>query len=1170
MLHDELLQRLGKTPREVLHRPLVEVFPETARQGIDRLCRKVFQTGEPQEVGRLPLTPAVNGTPAQECCQVMLHPIKNETGTVTGIVALGCTGGAIAAAAVPPGPLPSEGDPRELTELKQRYHQLFNNLPVALFEEDHSLMVPELQKLKTRHGNELTAYLNANEAEARRLMALVRITDANQAAVNLFEAESVEKLKQGLHIVFNGKSLPSFIDKIVAIASGDKHFHREYELETLRGRRIQCSVSFTLPETGYNRILVSRYDISQQKHTEQALRITREQLELTFNNVPADILLFDRNGLILFANERAALSRGFKSSADLRGKDSRAITERWRAVADVLDEDGVPLRPETAVLAQAYRTRQPREGIYQIHYKQSREVLWLLNSATPLLDESGGVSMVLFSSINITFQKNAEQKIRESEERFRAVFANASVGIAITDLEGYYLQVNEAYTRITGYSEEELKHVTFKEVTYHADRKKNLDQVYALVRGENPPFVCEKRYVRKDGGIVWMKIGVSLIRDEQGRPRNIVGLAENITQAQAVQEKLKESEERFRTLANSIPQLAWMTDARGRIYWYNQRWYDYTGAEAPDMKGQGWLKLVHPDMAAGVEERFLAAVAAGSDWEDTLLLRNREGTYRWFLSRAVPVRKPDGRLAGWFGTNTDITDQRNYEAALKERKDLLRIALEGGELGYFNYNPQSGALQWSARSKEFFGLPAEAEADQATFLQALHPEDRQKTMESLMDALRPESGGRYEAEYRIISLTDGRLRWIRSKGKVVFDEAGKPLRFTGVSQDITDQKIAEEKLKESEQRFRHLADQAPMWVWMADDQLNVTYTNQEFLDYLGLKHSSEVTAKLWELFTHPDDLPQVYHNYFEAVARQQPFTMEIRVLCAASGTYEWHLFKGVPRLEDNAIAGYIGTAINIHQQKTMMEQMEVLVAERTRELQRSNEDLQQFAHVASHDLKEPVRKIKTYTNFLEEEFNGRLTERERSFIDKVQSAADRMFFMIDGVLTYSTINALEQTYEPVDLNEVMKHIETDLEVAIQQKNATIRYDRLPVLEGAPVLLYQLFYNLVNNSLKFARAGTPPVITLTAVRTSRDGHDWACITVADNGIGFEQKYAERIFGTFTRLNTKDKYEGTGLGLALCKKIVERHGGTITAHARENEGAAFEILLPVKQISKKKEA
>lgn len=227
-------------------------------------------------------------------------------------------------------------------------------------------------------------------------------------------------------------------------------------------------------------------------------------------------------------------------------------------------------------------------------------------------------------------------------------------------------------------------------------------------------------------------------------------------------------------------------------------------------------------------------------------------------------------------------------------------------------------------------------------------------------------------------------------------------------------------------------------------------------------------------------------------------------------------------------------------------------------LQQSNEDLRQFAHVASHDLKEPVRKVKVYTGRLQEDSGTVFSGKARGYLEKINSAANRMLTMIEGVLHYSTINTTEQQTEAVDLNRIIRAIETDLDLVIGQKKATIHYSQLPTVEGAAVLLYQLFYNLINNSLKFARADVPCTIGIT----SKIDRDQALIRITDNGIGFDQEQAERIFDTFSRLNAKDKYEGTGLGLSLCRKIVNRHGGEIEAVGKKGEGSEFHIRLPLK--------
>ena len=232
-------------------------------------------------------------------------------------------------------------------------------------------------------------------------------------------------------------------------------------------------------------------------------------------------------------------------------------------------------------------------------------------------------------------------------------------------------------------------------------------------------------------------------------------------------------------------------------------------------------------------------------------------------------------------------------------------------------------------------------------------------------------------------------------------------------------------------------------------------------------------------------------------------------------------------------------------------------------MQQSNNELQQFAHVASHDLKEPLRKIRTFTERLIDDEKTVFSAAAKKYVAKVNSATDRMHMMIEGVLNYSVMNAGEQNIEMVDLNTIVQNIETDLELPILEKKASIKSDHLPVIEGAEVLLYQLFYNLINNSLKFSRPDEAPVIVLKSSSVKENEQEFLQIIIEDNGIGFEQRDAEKIFDTFSRLNSKDQFEGTGLGLSLCKRICTRHGGNIRAIGERDKGATFIVQLPFKQ-------
>ena len=378
--------------------------------------------------------------------------------------------------------------------------------------------------------------------------------------------------------------------------------------------------------------------------------------------------------------------------------------------------------------------------------------------------------------------------------------------------------------------------------------------------------------------------------------------------------------------------------------------------------------------------------------------------------------------------------------------------------------------------------------------------------------------------------------------------------------DVHEQKLAEDRIRESEEKFRTLAESLPQLVWMTDEEGEQEYASNRWKEYTGIEPEGSET---WQQMIHPDDLSTVTAEWIASMKTGSFYKTEAR-LKNKNGKYRWHFVHGEPiKDKDGNISKWIGAFTDIHDQKTITEKLEALVDERTKELQRSNDDLQQFAHVASHDLKEPVRKIKIFAGRLEREDNESLSEAGKTYLQKMQSAADRMFTMIDGVLTYSTLNAVSQTIEKVDLAEIIKNIEIDLELVIQKKAVTITKQNLPEIEGAEVLLYQLFYNLINNSLKFSRDNVSAAILITADVISKENNQYAQIIVEDNGIGFEPEQAEVIFGTFERLHAKDKYDGTGLGLALCRKIAERHGGTIKAEGIPHEGAKFIILLPLKQ-------
>ncbi|GAB4423940.1 MAG: hypothetical protein OHK0039_40800 [Bacteroidia bacterium] len=256
-------------------------------------------------------------------------------------------------------------------------------------------------------------------------------------------------------------------------------------------------------------------------------------------------------------------------------------------------------------------------------------------------------------------------------------------------------------------------------------------------------------------------------------------------------------------------------------------------------------------------------------------------------------------------------------------------------------------------------------------------------------------------------------------------------------------------------------------------------------------------------------------------------------------------------------------AIVLHENITETKMAEQSLEQYAEELRRSNQVLQEFAYVASHDLKEPLRKIITYGSRISERDASQLSERGRDYLHRMQDAAQRMQGLIDGLLNLSHLSTVERAYERIDLGEVVDGVLSDLELLIAETQARIEYDPLPQIEAHPTLMRQLFQNLISNSLKFRQPGVPPHIVIQSKEVWREDRIYkVSLSFMDNGIGFEPKYQDQIFAAFQRLDGH-RYEGTGLGLAVCKQIVQQHNGSIMAFGRPGKGATFVVTLPYDQ-------
>lgn len=393
-----------------------------------------------------------------------------------------------------------------------------------------------------------------------------------------------------------------------------------------------------------------------------------------------------------------------------------------------------------------------------------------------------------------------------------------------------------------------------------------------------------------------------------------------------------------------------------------------------------------------------------------------------------------------------------------------------------------------------------------------------------------------------------------------------------LQKEVEVRKEAEKALSKTADELRSILESIPQIAFTAKADGSIEYVNEHWYAYASDKNQFPECN---------GNRKSIAENWTETVQSGRQLELEVQIKKLHSDDYRYHLLRATPVITEDKIVKWVGTFTDINHQKMMNEILEKKVDERTRELQASNKeletsnnDLQQFASVASHDLKEPLRKIQVYSNMLKEKHLLEDKNKLSYYLDKVIVSSVRMGRLINDLLNYSRLSQAN-FFELSDLNEILKEILFDLELLITEKKAIIHAENLPHAEVAPGLLRQLFQNLVSNALKFSRENVPPVITIQSeIKEAKEvaryvtGFDKYCIIkISDNGIGFDEKYSNKIFSLFQRLNPREKYEGTGIGLAIAKKIIEKHSGFITATSKENEGSTFIIILPLKQNAEK---
>jgi len=754
---------------------------------------------------------------------------------------------------------------------------------------------------------------------------------------------------------------------------------------------------------------------------------------------------------------------------------------------------------------------------------------------------------------------------------YRILFENTSDAIVVAEADtGRVVDVNRTAEELWGYTKEEMVGMCQEDL-----HPPNLRGVYRLVLKSHitapRTFMSRCVVLRKDGETRTAELRSTTL--QVGDKRYVMGFFRDKTrEIQALEEaaqlkyvELPRSRAVFEVLFQAFPEAVLVMDPSvPRFVMANQKAVEQYGYSAEE-----WTRIHPRDICPSWDEvrcqALLERCLAG--------MKVREEV--WHLRKSgerfpVEVHLSCAEISGQrhlVAVAVDATEARRLMEELRRSEELYRETVNAIPDYLYKVKWEKGELKpelCTPAAEEITGYPPQAYLDDPwLWFKIIHPDDKPMVRALLARLFQGET---VTGEFRVI-CKDGRVKWIRDSATPVLDGRGRIVGVTGVVSDITRAKEAEEELrrltqelerkveertralKASEQLYRNLVENALVGISQVDEEGRYTYANQAFLDLIGYSWE-EVEGRFFADFVPQEHRGEMIEKFRERMeGKKDRETYETRLLNREGDAVEVLIAASLLKDLEGTHRGTIALVVDISAMKALERQLQMKIGE-----------LETFSYSVSHDLKAPLRALETFSHLLREEYGDRLDDRGREYLRHLSQAAVRMAILIDDLLQYSRVGRRGLHFQWVDLKEVVDEALEYLWEGIESREASVEVaNSMPRVWGDKSTLVLLFTNLVSNALKFSKPQEPPRVRISWEERERS----FCVTVSDNGIGIEPQHRERIFQVFQRLHTEEEIPGTGMGLAICKKVVEIHGGNIWVDSVPGEGSHFRFTLPKKK-------
>ncbi|MEH2329770.1 PAS domain S-box protein [Nostoc sp.] len=788
-----------------------------------------------------------------------------------------------------------------------------------------------------------------------------------------------------------------------------------------------------------------------------------------------------------------------------------------------------------------------------------------------------------------TAQRKAEaslKSLRESETRFGRLTESNIIGVIVVDLNGLIFEANDAFLQMLNYTREDLRsgRIRWGEIVpleYIEVSERSIQEL--TITGSCKPF--EQEYICKDGSLVPVLLGFA----KQG-DRTIIGFVLDLSErkqaeaeaqhrsrqaevAQSILQMLLEHVPEGITITGGPPDFPIIANSK-----LAQELLGRASESLVGISSESYLQLYNLFLADGVTPLTLEqlplyrATRYGETIRDQeYIIERPDGTTITAIANVVPIRDSQGQIIGAIDCWRDITNRKLIEEALRQRETELRLITDTLPV-LISFVDSEQRYRFNNRAyQEWFGHPVAN--IYGKHLWEVVGEPAYQGVRRYVEQVLAGEQVTFESE---MPYKDGGTRYINAIYVPQFNKEGIVEGYAALIADISEQqaalrdrKLAEEALRDSEERYRILAEVSPQAIWMGDRDGGITYCNQYWLDYTGL--TMEQTAGYgWINVIHPDDRDRVLKTSMQAVANATDYEVEIRFRRVSDGSYRWHIVRGLPfRDQSGQIIKWVGIASDIHDRKVaeaslqqLNEMLEQRIQERTAQLEASNKELESFSYSVSHDLRAPLRHIAGFVELLQKRHSSTsLDQTSQRYLKIIAETAKQAGILIDELLTFSRMGRTEMRYIILNMQELVQEVKRDLITETPGRIIHWHIESLPEVQGDPSMLRLVLRNLIGNAVKYTQTQNPAEITVGSI----DNENEVVFLVQDNGVGFNMQYVHKLFGVFQRLHSDPQFEGTGVGLANVQRIIHRHNGRVWAEAVVDSGATFYFSLP--KLSKK---